>query len=107
MTTTWKIFDTKRRTSDGLILEVIYCCTANLEEDIQRKVGTITLTGDSTSPNFIPFNDLTEDILLTWVKDSLGEAAVTEIENILQSELQARKAAREAETEKRGLPWIQ
>ena len=107
MTTTWRIHNTKRRTSDGLILEVMYCCTATLEEDIQRKVRTITLTGDSTSPDFIPFSDLTEDILLTWVKDSLGETAVTEIENILQSELQARKAAREAETEVYGLPWIQ
>jgi len=106
MTTTWQIFDTKRKVADGLIVGVTYSCTANLEGEIERKIGNIALTGDSTAPNFIPFSDLTQDTLVTWVKNSLGDATVTEIENVLRADLEARKAAKEAETERNGLPWI-
>jgi len=106
MEITWQIFDTKRRSSDGLITEVLYGCTIEAEGEIDRKLGTISLTGDPTTPGFVPFKELTEDVIVGWVKTSLGTAEVTDFENKIKKILEARKEAKELITEERGLPWL-
>lgn len=105
MTTTWRIIDTISKKSDGLITKVIYECRLKLEDDRVSSIGEITLTGDSTNPNFVPFSDLTEQTVIGWVQSSLGEDQVTAIETKLQNRISAHKAAKEAETEQNGLPW--
>lgn len=84
MTTTWKIFDTKSETSNGLITKVFYGCTVRLGNSVDRKVGQLELTGDTTSKTFIPFSELTQDIVMKWVKDSIGTEQVSLIETTLQ-----------------------
>lgn len=106
MTITWQILDTKRKIEDGVVVEVTYNCVVNVGGEIDRKIGTIALGGDSTASNFIPFSNLTEEVLITWVKNTLGELGVTEIENTLIAKLEAQKAAKEAKTEINGLPWV-
>lgn len=107
MTTTWQILDTQSQIADGLITNVSYMCRVQLEREMDMKVETLTLEGDPTSTNFIPFSDLTEENLIGWVKSILGEETVTAIETQLQETVTARKAAKDAETTKRGLPWRQ
>jgi len=106
MTTTWQIIDLKSQIADGLVTKITYKCKVKLENDSNQTIGEITVTGDPTLPNFIPFSDLTEETVIEWVKSSLGEEQVTTIETKLQNRVSARKAAREAETEQNGLPWI-
>jgi hypothetical protein len=105
MTTNWKIFDTKRQTADGVIIEVTYGCTVQLDNFIDRTIGELTLSGSSSVSGFIPYENLTESIVLGWVQTSLGAEQVTAIETALQNNVTAQKAAKEAETEKTGLPW--
>ena len=105
MTTTWEIRDTRSTITDGLITKILYGCVIELEDDIERKIGEITLTGDSTSSNFVPFETLTEETLIEWVKSSLGEEQVIAIETEIQNNINARIAIRKAVTEKGGLPW--
>jgi hypothetical protein len=105
MTTTWKIIDTKRQVSDGLIVEITYACEARLSSTLSRTIETINVTGDPTSPNFITFSDLTEQIIVQWVKSFLGQQQVDEIETNIQTEVINRQAAKDAETIKNGLPW--
>jgi hypothetical protein len=105
MTTTWQIIDTTSRKSDGLITKVLYECRLKSEDDRVSSIGEITLTGDSTLSDFIPFSDLTEQTVIEWIKSSLGEDQVTAIETKLQNRISTRKAAKEAETEQKGLPW--
>jgi len=105
MTTTWKIFDTKRQISDGLIVEITYVCEARLANESCRTIAKINVAGDSTSPNFIAFSDLTEQIILQWVKSTLGQQQVDEIETNIQNDVTAIQAAKAAETIKHGLPW--
>lgn len=105
MTTTWQIYDTKSQIANGLITKVVYGCLVQLEDEIDRKIGEMILTGDSTLPNFIPFTDLTEEIVIGWVKSSLGETEVTAIETQLQDKVTARKTAKDNAIEKNGLPW--
>jgi hypothetical protein len=106
MTTTWKILDTKYQIEDGLIIKVVYRCVAQLDNFLDIKMGELELTGDPTSSDFVPFDNLTETTILGWVKTSLGEQQVTAIETELQNNVTARKAAQDAQTTKQGLPWI-
>ncbi len=105
MTTTWQILDTKSQIANGLITKVVYGCMVQLENDMDRKIGEVTLTGDASASNFIPFTSLTEEILIGWVKTTLGGTAVVAIETEVEDRISARKAARDVETEKSGLPW--
>ena len=76
-----------------------------LDNLIDRKIGEIELTGDSTLSDFIPFDSLTEANIIEWVKAFLGEEQVTSIETNLQTNVVARKEAQDAQTTKQGLPW--
>ena len=105
MTTTWQILDTNYQIADGLITKILYRCTVQLENYIDRTIGNIELTGDSTLSDFIPFDSLTEANIIEWVKAFLGEEQVISIETNLQTNVVARKEAQDAQTTKQGLPW--
>jgi len=105
MTTDWKIFDTKYQISNGLVVKVTYGCIVQLENFIDRTIEDLELTGNPSSPGFIPYSLLTEQLIIDWVKTLLGPQQVADIETILQDNVTARKAEKDAETEKSGLPW--
>ncbi len=105
MTTDWKIFDVKRQTADGVVIEVTYGCTVQLDNFIDRTIGKQTFNGDPLEPGFVPYEDLTETTVLGWVQASLGAEEVTAIETALQDSVFAQKAAKDAETVTSGLPW--
>jgi hypothetical protein len=100
----WKILDLKSQISDNLVVEVSYECRVTIDKFMDRKIGRVTLTGDTTDVGFIPFNDLTEEITLNWVFDSLGDEK-EEIESILTSNIDDNIAKRTARTHKNGTPW--
>ena len=105
METTWKIIDLKSQIADGLVIKVTYTCKAQLDDLLARIVGELELTGDSSDPGYIPFEDLTEEDVLKWVKDSLGQTQITAIETNLQNNVTAQKAQKDAETTRSGIPW--
>jgi len=105
MKVTWKILDTKRQTLDGVIIEVTYLCEARLEQNIEKTMSRIALTGDPTLPNFIPFSNLTEEVIIEWVKLTLGQEQVSSIETSVKTSILAQKAAKDALTIENGLPW--
>jgi len=49
----------------------------------------------------IPFDDLTEDMVINWVKEKFGDEKVSEIEAALQSQLDEKHAPTKAS----GVPW--
>jgi len=106
MTTTWKIIDLKSQIVDGLVTKVIYECRVQLDNILARKIDEMALAGDPTKPNYIPFAELLEEDVLRWVSASLGRAEITRIETELQDIAIARKAEKDAITEKSGIPWI-
>lgn len=81
---TWNIQNMKRNSSDGGVLSVIYIvhATDNEEKRVSYIMGTVDLTPDSTSESFISYEDLSEDIVLTWVHDAVNKS---EIESELQN----------------------
>ena len=60
--------------------------------------GTQSFEADPESPDYVAFADLTEEIVIGWVKDSLD---TDEIEANLASQIEAQKAPATLS----GLPW--
>ena len=64
--------------------------------------GTITLPHkDHTDPTFIPYEDLTEAIVIGWVKEEMGADQVAAHEAAVQAQIEAQKNPTHAS----GLPW--
>jgi hypothetical protein len=90
MTTNWKIAQLKRNPSNGLVFEVTFIMNFELEEETDRHVGSVELVGDETLPTFVPYEELTEAIVLDWVKEELTQAKITEIEANMKARLEER-----------------
>jgi hypothetical protein len=105
MIKTWKIYNIERTLPEGLVIKVTYGCVVDSTNFQTRKVGNIDLIGDVNDPGFIPYDDLTEIIVIDWVKTELG-VLVTTIEAGLESELQIKEDALAGKTTEDGLPWV-
>lgn len=105
MTTTWKIAQLKRVPGTGLVTQVTYIMNFKLESETDRKVGSVTLTGDANDPNFIPFENLTEEGVVAWVQAELGASEISTIETEFQTRLQERLDKKNNPESLTGLPW--
>jgi hypothetical protein len=76
MQTEWRIYNLKRQSSDGLVLEVEYACEMSISGSTDYTIGKLTLSGSPSDPNFISYDNLTEDIVLGWVTSSINTSAV-------------------------------
>jgi hypothetical protein len=82
--------------------EVVFTAhwTAELTEDehIASTYGSVELEQkDPSDPSFIPFEDLTEEVVVGWVQAKIGE----DIEATLNRHMQALKHPTSAS----GVPW--
>lgn len=102
----WRIYNIIRTLPEGLVIKVTYGCEIKSTNFQDRKVGTIEITGDVNSPDFIPFENLTEELVVTWVKDALGDDAVLAIENALETRLTIKENALTNKGTQEGLPWV-
>ena len=102
----WKIIEIERMLDNNMIIKVIYSCNVNSPNFMDRKVGEITLEGDVSSEGFIPFEELNEEIVFTWVKNTLTESGVQDIENQIINRLNVREDKLKNKTTEQGLPWL-
>ena len=97
----WNIANLERCTADGLVLTVHY--TVNAEDGTYSAGAYGSLGLEAPEPgSMIPFDNLTEKIVVGWVNDKLGDEKVAEIEAALQSQLDEKHAP----TKAAGLPWV-
>ncbi len=104
MTTNWKIAGMKRIDTTGLVVEVTYIFNAEESNVLDRKVGSMTFSGSTSDPGFVPFDELTEEIVLGWVYTALGSEKTT-IENEVTGRVQQRITEIQSNPYKQGLPW--
>jgi hypothetical protein len=104
MTTNWKIAGMKRIDSTGLVVDVTYIFNAEEGNVLDRKVGSMTFSGSTNEPGFVPYEDLTEEIVLGWVYNELGSEKTT-IENEVTERVQDRIDAQQNNPYKQGVPW--
>jgi hypothetical protein len=103
MTTTWKIFDTKRQKQTGLIINVTYGCTVMLDSFVDRSIFELEL--EPSEGDFIPYEQVSEQVMMSWVAGKVGQQTLTNIETSLQQSVQSQKQAKEQEEIASGLPW--
>ena len=95
MTTTWKIAQLDRQTSDGLVTTAHYTVNAVDGEHTAGSYGTV---GFERGDSFIAYELLTEAQVIAWVKDKLDVEAIEE-------SLAAQIALKKAPVTATGVPW--
>jgi hypothetical protein len=97
----WRIAQLERNTNDGVVFTAHYTIDAKDEAYSAGAYGSVGLEQPDPETT-IPFDDLTEELVVEWVKEKLGgEEKVEEIEAALQSQLDEKHAP----TKAAGLPW--
>ena len=98
-TFTWKVKNLDRTISDGRVNTVHYTVDARSDDEVYSSgaYGSISLDGDVVTP----YADLTEEVVVGWVKAALGEDKVTEV----QAALDAKLTEQATPTVGSGTPW--
>lgn len=92
----WQIDNMTRISADGFVVSVLYSVVAT---EGQFTASTFGTTGyEQTAGSFIPYDQLTEDIVLQWVYESVGKQ---KIEDYLQTQLDVKINP----VVQNGLPW--
>ena len=104
MTTyTWKVAQLERETSDGYVFTAHW--NVNATETVENKTysagayGSIGL--ERPEEDLIAFEELTEELVVSWVLDKLGEEQVVNMETSLTNQIQEQKTPSKIQ----GLPW--
>jgi hypothetical protein len=98
---TWAIASLERHTFDGIVYMVHWTVAAFAEGANASAYGSIGLEPPSEGDPVIPYNDLTSEIVVGWVKDKFGEEQVASIEKSLAAQIAEQLAPSTAS----GLPW--
>lgn len=105
MAITWTISTLERNTSDGGV--VVAHWRASGSEVVGKgtyavsSYGTCGFAPDPSSPDYVLYADITEEMAIGWVKESLGEEQVASIEASIKSQIDAEKSP----NQKAGVPW--
>jgi hypothetical protein len=83
MTTNWKIEQMERQLADGGVIVAHYRVFASEGDETVSAYGSQALVPDPESPDFVPFDQLSEDIVVDWVKGELTDLKVSQIEGQL------------------------
>ena len=99
---TWTIANLERNVADGGVIVAHWRVTA--EETVGEETytassyGTCGFTPDASSPDFVPYDQLTEADVLAWVWSSMDKDAT---EAALAAKIEEQKAPATVS----GLPW--
>lgn len=95
----WKVSQLERETGDGYVYTIHYTVTAEDGVYSQGAYGSIGL--ERPEGDLVPYDSLTEEIVVGWLKEKLTQEKVDEIEAALQSQLDEKRAP----TKAAGIPW--
>jgi hypothetical protein len=94
----WTIPTLERELADGGVIVAHWRCTASDGDYSASSYGTAGFTYDASSPDFVPYDELTEADVLAWVwTDGFKDAT----EDALQAKIDAEKNPTTAS----GVPW--
>ena len=100
---TWNVEDLNRNTLTGLVTEVTYLCSSKHEWASAAKLASISLPSiNPTDESFVEFEDLTRELTLSWVLNSLDTSSI-ETSNSASIALQHAKVL--LITSSNGTPW--
>lgn len=100
ITCTWSINNMQHLVSDGGVIAVEWGCTAEGGGKSAFYGGKSEFTPDPSAPDFVPYAELTQEMVLGWVFAALGdEKAAIEADRIARVEKQLHP------TVESGVPW--
>lgn len=112
ITCTWSVNDMTHKDADGNVILIYWSCVAASDGDPSysaTEAGKLRTEGDPSSPDYIPYADLTEADVLGWVYESLVEGDETPEEAKLRVEADRTAKVQgqidRANSESGGLPW--
>ena len=102
ITIAWAVNNMTRVLDDGFVIKVQWTCTASAT-GVQGALdgGQDTYTNNPDQPGFIPYDQLTQDIVLGWVWAGMEAGGKEAIEATLTAKVEKQLAP----TTANGLPW--
>jgi hypothetical protein len=112
ITTTWSVNSMTHEDSDGGVILVYWSCVAASDGDpvyTATEGGKLRLDPDPSSPDYIPYANLTENDVLGWVYNSLieGDETADEAKARVEADRTAKVQGQidRAASQSDGLPW--
>jgi len=91
MTVTWNISTLERNTDNGVV--VAHWRASDVDGDHSgSSYGTCGFTPDASADGYVAYDNLTEENVIGWVKGSMGEEAVTGVEDSIAAQIADSKA---------------
>ena len=101
METTWSIANLERHTTDGIVYTAHWTVSATDGDYSAGAYGSIGLEAPAEGDAIIPYEELTPEVVIGWVKEKLGEDQVSSTEAALATQI----AEQLAPTKASGTPW--
>jgi len=101
MAVTWTVVQLERNASDDGVI-VAHWRASDVDGDHSgSSYGTCGFTPDSSSEGYTAYAEITESQAIGWVKDDMGEEAVTALEDSIAAQIADSKAPAIST----GVPW--
>ncbi len=97
----WSIVNLERDANSDVITTAHWNLNGTDGEFSANVYGSCNVSNDENSNNFIPFEDVKKDDVISWVKSSLGKDQVLEYEQNVCNQIEKKKNPKT----KSGLPW--
>jgi hypothetical protein len=99
MTTTWTIAQLERTLDDGGVVVAHWRATATDGDFSATNYGTAGFTPDPSSSDWVAYDDITEDLALSWCFDSGVD------KDAIEASLAANLDLQQNPTQAAGVPW--
>jgi hypothetical protein len=108
---TWKLKSIKKTNVGSLenaIVQSYWLCTGTDEDGNTGEFNGATpfTPTDANNDGFIDYKDLTEDVVLGWVKDSVYKNGFDHVKRMIEKQINSKKVPIE-EVKEEDLPWNQ
>jgi hypothetical protein len=99
MAVTWDISTLERNTDNGVVVAHWRAYAGEIVGEGEDAVthaghsyGTVGFTPDASADGYVDYDSLTEEEVIGWVKDSMGEEAVAGVEDSIAAQIADSKA---------------
>lgn len=100
-TYTWHIAQLERETDDGYVFTAHYTVEARSDDAVYSSSAYGSLGFERPEGELIPYSQLTEDQVVSWVLQKFGDEKVLEIHAALDSQIEEQRHPSKAA----GMPW--
>ena len=97
----WNIANLDRHTETGVVFTIHYTVTAEDGTYREGAYGSVGIAQPEEGDTIIPFDDLTQEVVVGWTEQALGEETVQNVKDALQARLDEKRAPKTA----KGVPW--